>query len=263
MSNPAETYEREMVPVVFGPCVQLLLEAAQPQSGERILDVACGTGVVARQLARQFGAECEVAALDLNPAMLTTARSLCEAERLKIDWREGRAEELPFETADFDLVLCQHGLQFVPDRSLAVLEMRRVLRPGGRAVVGVWQDLDAHPFWREMNEALDRHLGIPALAAPFSLGAPEDLQALLLEGGFGDVHVESRTITARFPNPERFAAMEVDVIAAAIPSAQHLDQETREGLAAAIEQDMGPLIRESTREGHVVIPFHMNLGVAR
>jgi len=100
-----------------------------------VLDVACGTGIVARQAAPLVGADGQVVALDMNPAMLAVARALPAPSGATIHWREGDAMDLPFEDGAFDVVLCQHGLQFVPDRARAVREMRRVLAPGGRALV--------------------------------------------------------------------------------------------------------------------------------
>ena len=144
MSSPAETYEAYLVPTFFAPLTTRVVEVAQPQPGDRVLDAACGTGVVARRVAAIVGAQGRVVGLDLNPAMLAVA--IRRRERgLTIDWHEGGIEALPFPDGDFDLGVCQHGLQFVPDRAGAVAEMRRVLRDGGRVDDSVSQSLRASP----------------------------------------------------------------------------------------------------------------------
>lgn len=259
MSNPAETYEREMVPTLFGPWVSLLLQAANPQPGERVLDLACGTGIVARQVAPRVGASGQVVGLDLSPAMLAVARSAAEREGFPIEWHEGRAEALPFPEGRFDLVLCQQGLQFVPEKPQAVAEIYRVLGDGGRVALSVWRGLDHHPFFATLNEAVLRHLGVPALASPFALGDADELRTLLTGAGFRDAVIEPSSVTARFPNPEGFIAMEVDVIAAAIPSVQHLDAQAREALTEAIAGEMAGTIRELTQDDHLVIQSYAHV----
>ena len=146
MSNPAASYERDMVPVLFAPWVDPLLSAARPGRSARILDLACGTGVVARSVARAANGDGRVAGLDLNPAMLDVARDMSTREGLRIDWHEGRAESLPFAAGSFDLVLCQQGLQFFVDRAAALAESRRVLARGGRIALSVWTASTCIPF---------------------------------------------------------------------------------------------------------------------
>ncbi len=256
MSNPAETYEREMVPVVFAPWVPLLLELAAPRPGERVLDLACGTGIVARQTAKREGAGARIVGLDLSPGMLAVARDAAKREGASIEWIEGRAEELPFPDNAFDIVICQQGLQFVPERPRAAAEMYRVLADGGRVVVATWRGPDHHPYFVALNDAVVRHLGIPAMAAPFSLGNEAELRGLLEGAGFKDVAIQAHTKEASFPDSQGYIAMQVDVIAAAIPSAQHLDAAARAKLAAAIGDEMAEAMRGLKRDGRMVIPFH-------
>jgi SAM-dependent methyltransferase len=130
--SAAETYERYMVPAIFGPWAEDLLALAMPTPGERVLDVACGTGVVARLVAQRVAPTGTVVGFDLNPGMLAVARTLPLPQGAKIEWREGNVSAMPFPDASFDLTLCQQGLQFFPDRSAALREMRRVLAPRGR-----------------------------------------------------------------------------------------------------------------------------------
>ena len=256
MSNPAETYESYMVPVLFGPWASRLVEFAKPQRDEQVLDIGCGTGIVARCVRTRVGQAGSVAGVDLNPNMLTVAASAAAREGLAIEWHEGRAEELPFPDGSFDLVLCQFAMMFFADRHAALGEMRRVLRSAGRASLSVWQGLDRHPFYETLDDVIKKRLGMSGIESIFALGDATELRALLTQAGFEHVEIEAATMTARFPNPEAFLAGEIDVDTAAIPAMQHLDSKAREELTASIREEMEAPLREVTQDDHVVIPFH-------
>ena len=119
-----EVYERELVPAVFGVWAPILVELAQPRPGERVVDVACGTGIVARIAATSVGPTGAVVGVDLNPGMLSVARSVVPTG--SIQWQEASADKLPFPDGSFNVVYCQLGLQFFADRAAALREMRRV-----------------------------------------------------------------------------------------------------------------------------------------
>lgn len=262
MSNPAITYEREMVSALFRPWAEELLAMVRPREGEHVLDLACGTGIVARLAARRVGAEGRVVGMDLNPSMLEVAQAQAGHEGLRIQWRQGDAMSLPFDDGEFDLVLCQHGLQFVPDRTVALEEAHRVLRRPGRVAIAVWAGLDRHPFWSRFNDVLVELIGIPALAAPFCLGDADELRMLLQMAGFGYIDLSERTMVALFGNPQGFVAMEVDVIAAAIPATQHLDDAARARLVHAAEAEMADAIQAQLRDGRLSVPMHAVLATA-
>ncbi len=257
MSYPAESYESYLVPTLFGPWASRLIQAANPQPGEHVLDVACGTGIVARSVAPYLGVKGRVIGLDLNPNMLAVARSAAEREGRAIEWKQGRAEKLPFPGGSFDLVVCQFGLNLFSDRHAALTEMRRVLRTGGRVVLSVWQGLDRHPFYQTLHDASQRRLGRSAVQHIFSLGDSDELRSLLTDAGFQHVEIEPMSIAARFPNPEEFLAWEIDVDPAAIPSMQHLDDQARQAMMDSIRGEMEEALREVTEDGRVVIPFHV------
>lgn len=145
MSNPAEGYESYMVPTLFGPWATKLIEAADPQPGERVLDLGCGTGIVARQVAWRLGTGGAVTGIDLSPDMLAVAQASAAREGAAIEWCQGSAETLPFPEQTFDLVLCQFALMFFADKAAALAEMRRVVTRNGRVLVSVWQGLDGTP----------------------------------------------------------------------------------------------------------------------
>ena len=256
MANPAEGYESYMVPTLFGPCSRILIQEANPKPGERVLDVGCGTGIVAREVASRLAATATVTAVDLSTNMLAVARAVAAGEGLTIEWCEGNAEQLPFRDNAFDLVLCQFALMFVVDKAAALSEMRRVVSGSGRVLISVWQGLDRHPFYQTLHNVIQQRLGMSALQEIFALGDADALRGLALAAGFRFVEIKPFSLTARFPNPEAFIAGEIEVDTAAIPSMQHLESRAREAIVTAITKDMQSPLKKLTSDSHVVIPFH-------
>ncbi len=202
--NVAESYPRDLVPTIFEPWAQELVALAAPRPGQRVLDVACGTGVVARLLARDVGPG-RVTGLDVNPGMLAVARSLPPGPA--ITWQEGDALRMPLPAAAFELVLCQQGVQFFTDRAAGLREMRRVLAPGGRMVLAIWGPIERSPGFLALAEALARHLGPAAAAAarsPFSLSDITELRQLLHAAGLPNVEIHYRERNLQFPSPGEF-----------------------------------------------------------
>jgi ubiquinone/menaquinone biosynthesis C-methylase UbiE len=200
-----EIYERELVPAVFGVWAPILVELAQPRTGERVIDIACGTGIIARTAATRVGPAGAVVGIDLNPGMLGVARSLSSTGSLQ--WQEASADKLPFPDGSFDVVYCQLGLQFFPDRAAALHEMRRVSSANGRLALMVWRGIQESPGFAVLADALEKHIGLAAAAimrAPFGLSNADELEALVRAAGFQDVVVLQRNGTVRFPSVERF-----------------------------------------------------------
>jgi ubiquinone/menaquinone biosynthesis C-methylase UbiE len=186
---------------------QDLVEVAAPSTGQRVLDLACGTGAVARAAASRVGATGYVVGLDLNPAMLAMARAIAHHDGPPIEWREGNATALPFGEATFDLVCCHQGLQFFPDRAAALCEMRRVLVPGGRLALGVWRRLEHQPFYAALTDTLERYVSAQAAAslrAAFTLGDAPALRALVADAGFRESHIRLRSRLTRWPSLEDY-----------------------------------------------------------
>jgi SAM-dependent methyltransferase len=261
-SSPAETYETYMVPAFFSPLATHVLAVAQPQPGERVLDAACGTGIVARRVAALFGTQGQVVGLDLNPAMLTVARAVATREGLTVDWREGRVESLPFPDANFDLVVCQHGLQYVPDRAAAITELRRVLRPGGRVVVSVQQPIETRPFDLRLDAVLQAQLGVAAVRQIYALSNTEELRTLLAGAGLHDITITLVAFPTRYPDPVQYLRLRLTSVIAAIPSLQQLDDQGREELVAAIGQEMAQPLREYTVGDEIVMPSGVQIAHA-
>lgn len=197
-----ENYERYFVPAIGAPLAAALVDVAGPQPGEQVLDVACGTGIVTRLLAERVGPTGRVAGLDGNPGMLAVARSV-EPPDAPISWHEGSAEKLPFSDDTFDIVTCQMGLQFFPDKIAALHEKRRVLTPVGRVVLNL--PGPTPPMFENLADALKRHVGPQAAGfvhVVFSLHDADEIRALMTEASFRDVRVDATTAT--FPIPADF-----------------------------------------------------------
>jgi ubiquinone/menaquinone biosynthesis C-methylase UbiE len=231
-ASPPENYERYFVPAIGEPVARELLRAAALRPGKRVLDVGCGTGIVARLAAEAVGGEGSVTGLDVEPGMLAVARSA--AEGLEIEWIEASAESIPLPDETIDVVLCQMSLQFVPDRARAVAEMRRVLVPGGRLVLDVPGPTSA--FFQPLAAGLARHVDPKASAfveRVFSLHDVDELTGLLEGAGFREVRVDAGEIELSLPPPRDFLWQ----YAAATPMAGILAQ-TGEEARSALEQDV-------------------------
>jgi SAM-dependent methyltransferase len=216
-TSAAEAYEAVLVPEVFRPWAELMVQKASVQEGARTLDVACGTGVVARCAARLSGSQGRTSGVDIDPAMIEVARAAALRESLQIDYRCGSASELPFEDGAFDAALCLQGLQYFPDKEQALAELRRVMRPGASLVVVVWTDMEACAGNWAMITALER-LGLDAtsMRKPFALADSATLRGLAEQAGFGDVTVEVAHRMARFASARAF----VESIAQGAPSSR-------------------------------------------
>ena len=195
--SPAEVYDELFVPALFRQWGPVMADAADLQPGERVLDVACGTGALTCAAVERVGAHGSVVGLDANPDMLAVAR----AKRTPIEWLDGRAEALPFENAEFDAVVSQFGLMFFDDPKRALMEMMRVLRSGGRLAVAVCDAVERSPGYAVLAETLQRLFGqrvADAFCAPFALGDPDRLHALCADAGIEGAKVAQHSGTVRF-----------------------------------------------------------------
>jgi ubiquinone/menaquinone biosynthesis C-methylase UbiE len=262
--NAAETYERALVPAVFAAWAPLVVALADPRPGERVLDVACGTGVVARLAAQRVGRSGNVVGLDLNPGMLAVAASRTADEPptgAPITWREASAMKMPLPDAAFDIVYCQLGLQFFPDRPAALLEMYRVLVPDGRLGVMVWRGIEHSPGFGILAAALARHVSTEAagiMRAPFALGDAEELRGLIAAAGFRDITIRPVPGIVRFPSVTRF----VQDYVAGSPLAGHVAKASDEARAALVSEVAAALESELVAR-EVTFPIAAHLASAK
>jgi ubiquinone/menaquinone biosynthesis C-methylase UbiE len=242
--SPAQIFDELYGTTLFVPKAAVLLEKAAPRPGERVLDLACGTGTLARMAAPGVGPGGRVTAVDLNPNMLAVARSHPAPEGAPIEWREGNATALDLPDGSFDLVLCQQGMQFFPDRAAAAAEIRRVTAAGGRAALSTWQSLELHPVFQALVEAQVRRLGVDYddMASPWAFPDGDALHALLSQAGFERVSVDSAVVPIYLPSAERLVYADLYATAALLPDFDWQNATARQELLAAILADMAPVI---------------------
>lgn len=211
VKTAADFYDELFLDVLCLPWAEHLTETAPPAPGSQVLDVACGTGAVAGVAWRILAGQGTVLGLDARTDMLDVARRKLP----ELDWSQGHAESLPFEDARFDVVYCQFGLMFFEDRQQAVREMHRVLKPGGRVALAVWDALEHAPAYVALIDLIDlitQHLGADSgktVSDPFSLGDPPAVRALLEGAGFASVEAASVAGTANFESLQAWIDAEV------------------------------------------------------
>ncbi len=233
-----ETYQAMQVPSIFEPLARMLLSRVALRPGQAVLDIACGTGVVTRLAAEAVGPDGTVVGVDFNQPMLDVAAGIDGGD--VIEWRQGDAGALPVTDDSFDVVLCQQGLQYFPDKVAALREMRRALKPGGMAWLAVWQSPEHRPTNRAWNRVLARHLGPDVTRvseAPFSLGDGAELRRLMTEGGFQDVVVEAAVFTHHMKPPEISIPGQLASLPFG-PKIAALDTATRDAIVAEIAAEL-------------------------
>jgi len=259
-----EVYERELVPAVFGAWAPILVELAHPRPGERVVDVACGTGIVARIVAARVGPKGTVVGVDLNPGMLSVARSAVSTDpraSAPLQWQEASADKLPFPDGSFDIVYCQLGLQFFVDRAAALREMRRILGAEGRLALMVWRGIDESPGFAVLAESLERHVGQGAAAimrAPFALSDADQLEALVRAADFENVTIQQRSGMVRFTSVERFVLSYVAGSPLAGPVSQANDA-AREALITDVRNGL----KKYTSDTELAFPIAAHMLSAR
>ncbi|MGD9531648.1 class I SAM-dependent methyltransferase [Pseudonocardia sp.] len=245
--SSARSYEDYLVPAFFGPFAQRLVDRVAPQRGERVLDVACGTGAVARHAAARGAL---TTGIDRNPDMLDVARSVCG----DVTWQvaDAAAPAGP-DDEHYDVVLCQQGLQFLPDHAAAIAAWRAVLRPGGRIGVSVWRSIAHQPGYLALAEALDRAVGTDIgdiMRAPFAGPGRDDLRSLLENARLHPVSVVIDVGVVRFPSAETFLHRQVAASPLSEPVAA-LPTERVAALATEVTSAMAPF----TDDEGVVFPI--------
>lgn len=232
-SDAAENYERYFVPAIGRPVAEMLLSAADLRPGERVLDVGCGTGVVTRLAAERVGPDGTVAGLDPDPGMLAVARAAAPPGSA-VEWHQASAGSIPLPDGSFDAVLCQMSLQFVPDRAVALSEMRRVLAGDGRLALNV--PGPASPAFESLAEAMGRHVSPESdgfVRAVFALHDEDEISDLLRDAGFRDVEVVAETGELSLPAPKDFLWQYVSSTPLMAVVAE-VDEEARTALEAEV-----------------------------
>jgi SAM-dependent methyltransferase len=250
-ATAAEFYESTFVPALFGPWARRLVDAAGLTPGRSVLDVACGSGVVARTAADRVGPSGSVTGLDLSEAMLAVARRL----RPDVRWQLGDAGALPFEDDSFDVVLSQAALMFFGDRVAALREMGRVA--GDRVLVQVPGRLSASPGYRALSEVVERHAAAEALdllGAYFAVGEPDLLTGLFQAAGLRIDRFETWLGATKLDSIDTFLAAEL------LPIADTIDESVRDRI---VEDCRTALARFVDQTGAITAPIEVHLITAR
>jgi SAM-dependent methyltransferase len=251
----AEIYESKFVPALFADWAPHVVDMADVAPGQSVLDVACGTGIVARAAADRVGSGGRVVGVDLNPAMLEVARTV----RPDIEWRQGDAEDLPFETGSFDVALCQSALFFFPDPGRAVREMARVVGPAGTVAIQTYAPLAEQPAYGPFMEVIARHAGPEArvlLGTYWSQGDLARLTELAAAAGLEPIETRTSLGVARFPSTDAVAHTEIR----ATPLVERLDPAAYDRILADTHD---VLSRYAQADGTVLFPIRAKLIAAR
>ncbi len=190
--NGPEAYEKFIIPAFCGIWAQDIVERAGLRAGDRILDIGCGTGIVSRYAYKSLGESGHITGVDVNGVMIKKAIEICPPKDIPIEWMQGNVETLPFFDAEFNVVLCQQGLQYFPDQSRALKEINRVLAFEGRLVFSVWRSIKYFPFYSALYQALEQYVSTEAasmLASAFTLGDSKMLRELFESAGFKNINI--------------------------------------------------------------------------
>ena len=245
-----QIYEEQKVPTLFRPLAELTLQHLNVGEGDRIVDVACGTRIIARLVAEKVGQSGTVAGGDLNTGMIEAAKLYTPSTGVETEWHQSDVVALPFPDASFDFAFCQQGLQFFPDKLAALSELRRVLAPGGSMIVTVWSSIS--PLFAAIADGAGRYIGCKASTSalsPFAFRDSAVIKALIVEAGFPKIEMENLVIQRRIGPakesiPKEIAGAPVGAYVAA------LDEETQK----ALFDDLKDALRDFVKHDGIVFP---------
>jgi ubiquinone/menaquinone biosynthesis C-methylase UbiE len=254
-----EVYEQSLVGPLFRPFAEMVLAEVALRPGERALDIACGTGIVARLAKAQTGAAGQVAGVDASANMLEVARKVAP----EIDWREGNAGALPLrEGEQFDAVVCHQGFQFFPDKAAAAREMRRALAPNGRLAVATWRSLEEIPFARELHKVAERHVGAIS-DQRHSFGEAAPLEAILREAGMHAIQSRTVSRTVRFADGSVFLRLNTMALVGMSAAAKGMTDAERNRAVEEIVNDSGSVVSASSDASGLAFNLSSNVTTAR
>jgi ubiquinone/menaquinone biosynthesis C-methylase UbiE len=254
-----EIYEQILVGPLFQPWVDTLLENVGLEPGDRVLDVACGTGVLARIAKERLKPPGKVVGVDVNPQMLAVARRMAPT----IEWREGDAAAIPLRVEEqFDVVLCQQGFQFFPDQGAAARQMFHALAGGGRLGVSTWRPDEEFPVLHQLRIVAEQLVG-PIRDRRHSCGDPGSLEAALREAGFRDIRSKRLVRTIRFVDGNTFVRLNAMALVGMSAQAASLGYTERQSMIEAIAGDSAEILRRHSDPGGFSFDIGTNLTLAK
>jgi ubiquinone/menaquinone biosynthesis C-methylase UbiE len=254
-----EMYEQWLVGSLFRPWAELTLNELKLAPGDRVLDIACGTGIVARVAKERLGDTRSIVGVDVSPDMLTVASAVAP----EVEWRSGNATDLPLKDGEqFDVVVCQQGLQFFADKPAAVAQMRRALADAGRLAVSTWRPDNEIPFFRELREVAERHLG-DIVDGRHSFGETAPLEALLWNGGFREVQSKTISLTIRFDGDAPILRLNTMALVGMSAKGKTLDDQQRGKVLDAIMRESEPVLQRYANGSGLAFELSTNLATAK
>lgn len=254
-----EMYEQWLVGPLFQPWANLTLDELHLSPGDRILDIACGTGIVARLARKRLGRANHIVGIDVSSDMLAVARAAAP----DIDWREGNVSALPLHDGEqFDVVTCQQGLQFFPDKTAAAAQMRRALTDGGRLGVSTWCSDDDIPFFRKLREVAERRLG-PVADLRHSFGNAASLEELLRFAGFHDVRSRVMSRTMNFEDGAPLLRLNTMALVGMSARGKAMGDQERKRIVEDIVSESGPVLQSFAEGSGIAFELSTNFATAR
>jgi SAM-dependent methyltransferase len=255
--DAAVRYEQVLVPAILGPAARALVDWASLKPGETVLDVGCGTGAATRFAAEQVGPAGRVSGIDVNAGMIAVARSLPLLDGVAIDWQVESAYSIPLSDRSQDVVLCAQTLQFLSERGKALAEMQRVLKPGGRAVLSLWCEIESSPYFQALVEAVSGRIGpetAEGLGAAFNLSNSEEIRRLVSGANFETVEITAKQLDLDLPPLPEFVPRHVQ----ATPMAPGFNA-APERARRAVVRDVAERLAGYQTETGVRVPFRTHL----
>jgi len=245
--DAAQVYEDIMVPAIYDRWATFVVDLVAPRRGDRALDVACGTGVVTRLLASRITSVGEVTGLDCDAAMLAVARNAARGKtKMLLTWEETTVTTIPYPEESFDIVTCQQGLPYFPNKATALHELYRVLAPGGRLGMMCWQSIDQSPGFERFAGIMELFGGQDAgnlVREAFSMNNPDEIHHLMMQARFRNIHVERASGYAHFRSIDDM--FKVQVLTVGLASyLQPLQPEARKQMYAMLTNALQPYINE-------------------
>ncbi|MDH3388288.1 MAG: methyltransferase domain-containing protein [Gammaproteobacteria bacterium] len=248
-AEAADVYETQKVVAIFRPLAQATVDQTNVDPHDRVIDVACGTGIVSRVLEEKYPSLARIVGVDLNQSMIEKARSLTSSGPTRIEWLQTDALDMPFEDHSFSLAICQQGLQYFPEKERTLAEIRRVLEPGGRIAITVWSG--ASPLFLAIAAALetfiDREIAERSLT-PFTFNDQPHIESLVSGAGFHDISI-SRISVDRIVGP---AALSIPREIAGNPIAAEVAAEGPAVMSRIVESVNEKLAEFRDGEGFIV-----------